>query len=78
MKYTHLQKTDILKFLAQYPFKEIDFGKEGSSQIIKIDYASQEITLRDFCEYTIEEIIDTNGFIDKEIDKKWKTLLNSI
>ena len=78
MKYTHKQQTEILKFLAQYPFEEIDFGEEGVSQILKIDYATQEITLRDFCEYTIEEIIDTDGFRDKEINKKWKTFLNAL
>jgi len=76
--YTHQQKTEILKFLAQYPFKEIDFDEDGVSQIIKIDYAAQEIGLRDFCDYTIEEIINTNGFRDKEIDKKWKAFLNAI
>lgn len=78
MKYTHKQKTNILKFLAQYPYQEIDFGDEGVSQIIKIDYAGQEVTLRDFCEYTIEEIIDTNGFRDKKIDAKWKAFLKTI
>ena len=78
MEYTHQQTTEILKFLAQYPFEEIDFGEEGVSQIMKIDYASQEVTLRDFCQYTVEEIIGTNGFRDKEIDLKWKLFLNAL
>ena len=78
MEYTHQQKTEILKFVAQHPFEEIDFGTEGASQIMKIDYAAQEIVLRNFCEYTIEEIIDTNGFRDKEINKKWEAFLNAL
>lgn len=78
MKYTHKEKTEILKFLAQYPFEEIDFGEDGGSQIMKIDYVAQEIVLRDFCDYTIEEVINTNGFRDKEIDKKWKAFLNAL
>ena len=78
MNYTHQQKTEILKFLAQYPFEEISFGKDGVSQILKIDYASQEVTLRDFCEYTVEEIINAEGFRDKEIDLKWRSFLNAL
>jgi hypothetical protein len=78
MAYTHKQKTDILKFLAQYPYEEINFGENGVSQIMKIDYPAQEVTLRDFCEYTVEEIIDTNGFEDIAIDKKWKAFLKNI
>ena len=78
MNYSHQQKTEILKFLAQHPFEEIDFGEQGVSQILKIDYASQEITLRDFCEYTPEEIIATKGFRNKKIDKEWKMFLNAL
>lgn len=78
MEYTFQQTTEILKFIAQYPFAEIDFGNDEVSQILKIDYASQEVTLRDFCQYTVEEIINTNGFRDKEIDEKWMVFLNAL
>tara|TARA_R110000823_G_scaffold290446_1_gene408741 strand:- start:758 stop:1030 length:273 start_codon:yes stop_codon:yes gene_type:complete len=79
MNYTHKQDTEILKFLAQYPFEEIDFGGDiGCTQIIGVNYASQEILLRDFCEYTVAEIIESEGFRDKEIDKTWKEFLNSL
>ena len=78
MKYTHQQKTEILKFLAQYPFKELDFEENGYCQILKIDYACQEVTLRDFCEYSVEEIIELKGFRDKSINKKWKDFINSL
>ena len=85
MKYTYEQKIAILKFLAQYPFEPMDFGKccnndyyKIKSQIIKIDYARQEITLKDYCEYTVEEITDTNGFCDKQINKKWVAFLSAL
>ena len=78
MKYTHSQKTDILKFLAQYPYEEINFVGNGVSQIMKIDYAAQDVTLRDFCEYTVEQIIATNGFMDVEINEKWNAFLKTI
>jgi len=74
-KYTHEQQTEILKFLAQYPFEEIDFGENRVSQIIKIDYAAQEITLRNYFEYTVETIVESKGFRDKEINKKWQLFL---
>ena len=78
MKYTHQQKTEILKFLAQYPYEELDFGDDEYCQIVKISYAVQEVTLRDFCEYSVEEILELKGFRDKEIDKKWKDFINSL
>ena len=78
MKYTHQQKTEILKFLAQYPYEELNFGNEEYCQILKIDYAAQEVTLRDFCEYSVGEILELDGFREPEINNKWKDFINSL
>lgn len=78
MKYTQIQIIEILKFLAQHPFEEIYFGEEGFSQIIKINYASKEVTLRDYCEYSVEDIINTNGFKDELINSKWIEFLKNL
>ena len=78
MDYTQDPKTEILKFIAQYPFKEVYFGGDGFSQILKIDYSAQEVTLRDFCEYEVDEIIRIGLFKDTEIESKWRFFLNSL
>ena len=79
MRYTHKQETDILKFLASHPFQYIDFGGDvWESQIIGVNYAHQNVMLRDFCEYTIDEIINSEGFTNKDIDVKWKKLIKEL
>jgi hypothetical protein len=72
------QKFLVLRFLAKYPFEAIDAGHDEFSQIIKINFAAQEITLRNFCEYSIEEIVDSKGFKNKSINKRWKVFLNKL
>jgi hypothetical protein len=78
MSYTRNQKTEILKFLSQYPFEEVYFSKDCFSQILIINYATQDVTLRDFCEHTIHEIITSKGFKDKEINSKWRAFLDGL
>ena len=69
-----MQGTELLMFIAQHPFKEINL-EFGPTQIIKIDYAAQEVTLRDFCEYTLLEIMQSDGFRDVEIQLRWLELI---
>lgn len=75
MRLTLPQEVELLKFIAQHPFAEIDLTNDDASQILIIDYAQREVTLRDFCTYSVLEIInETNGFKDPKINKQWLAL----
>lgn len=79
MEQIHPLTTNLLKFLAQHPFEEIMLDADHSSQILIINYATQEVTLRDFCEYSVWEIVSKSlGFKNPEIDKEWKKLIESL
>lgn len=72
------KQTKLLKFLAQHPYKELEYQDGDVCQIMKIDYPGKEITLRDFCEYSLKEILEMKGFKDKTIDIEWKKLIKSL
>ena len=69
----HREDTFVLKFFALHPFKEVYWEEGDNTQIIGVNYAGQEIKLRDFCEYGIKEILDLK-FVDKEIDGEWSMI----
>lgn len=62
MEWTHKEKTEILKFIAQHPFEELLFidNENDVSQIIGVNYTSQSVLMRDFVEYSVEEIMSLN------------------
>lgn len=78
---TFQEDIEVLKFLAQYPFKEIVFKEDNGDlypiQIVAVHYASQEVTLRDFNQYTVKEIILSEGFCEDEIQMKWINFLTT-
>lgn len=80
MEWTHKEKTEILKFISQHPFEELLFSEDENyvSQIIGVNYASQEVLMRDFVWYSVEEIMSLNGFKDKNINSQWNLFLESL
>ena len=74
---THQEQVNVLKFIAQYPFEDFEVKGGYCSQILKVDFAALEITLRDFVEYNMGDILGGQGFTDVGIKNKWRYFVDN-
>lgn len=70
----HAARLALAKFIARYPFEEIQGlrDKSNGGQIIAVDFSLQEVKLRDFCDYDVDEVVKEYSFKDSRINRLWK------